>query len=194
MSLEIVTQELQAKGISDQKEIVRRMHVGMMLAFVGASYALVNATTMPVPMYRLNFDPRTNNLQFDNLLDELKLNHEQLIALGILIGTDFNSGGVKGIGPKKALKLVQNYKDVNGFEKMFSELNVDFNWKEIYEIFSNLPYEKNIKLKWEGINEDLVREILVNRHEFNLERINNLIIKYKEENKTINQKGLSDFF
>ncbi len=38
----------------------------------------------------------------------LSITHAQLIDLGIFVGTDFNDG-VKGIGPKKALKLVQQY-------------------------------------------------------------------------------------
>ena len=51
--------------------------------------------------------------------------------MGILVGTDFNRGGVKGIGPKKALKLVQEYKD--NYEKMFESLNPWFNWKDVYD-------------------------------------------------------------
>jgi flap endonuclease-1 len=47
-------------------------------------------------------------LELDRLLDVWKINREQLVDLAILIGTDFNDG-VKGIGPKKALKLVQDY-------------------------------------------------------------------------------------
>jgi flap endonuclease-1 len=41
-------------------------------------------------------------------LASLSITREQLIDLGILVGTDFNDG-VKGIGPKKALKLVQEH-------------------------------------------------------------------------------------
>jgi len=40
------------------------------------------------------------------LLDLLRIDREGLIDLALLVGTDFNEG-VKGIGPKKALKLVQ---------------------------------------------------------------------------------------
>jgi flap endonuclease-1 len=42
------------------------------------------------------------------LLETWGITRTQLIDLGILVGTDFNTG-VKGIGPKKALKLVQQY-------------------------------------------------------------------------------------
>jgi flap endonuclease-1 len=42
------------------------------------------------------------------LLNALAISREQLVDLGILVGTDFNDG-VKGIGPKKALRLVQEF-------------------------------------------------------------------------------------
>ena len=41
-------------------------------------------------------------------LEALGIDREGLIDLALLVGTDFNEG-VKGIGPKKALKLVQEY-------------------------------------------------------------------------------------
>jgi flap endonuclease-1 len=42
------------------------------------------------------------------LLDQYRITREQLVDAAILIGTDFNSG-VKGIGPMKAIKLVQQF-------------------------------------------------------------------------------------
>jgi flap endonuclease-1 len=45
-------------------------------------------------------------IELDRLLAEWRITREGLIDLAILVGTDFNDG-VKGIGPKKALKLVQ---------------------------------------------------------------------------------------
>lgn len=41
-------------------------------------------------------------------LSHLGITREQLIDLALLVGTDFNAG-VKGIGPKKALQLVQRH-------------------------------------------------------------------------------------
>lgn len=133
-------------------------------------------------------------IELENALKELKLNQDQLIALGILCGTDFNIGGVKGYGPKKALKLVQEYRNVKDFDEMFSDLNIDFDWRGVYNIFTNLPVDKKVKLSWEKIDEEKVRKVLVDEHEFNLERVNNMLNKYKEENKNANQKGLGDYF
>jgi flap endonuclease-1 len=47
-------------------------------------------------------------IDLPRLLEGLRIDREGLIDLALLVGTDFNEG-VKGIGPKKALKLVQQY-------------------------------------------------------------------------------------
>jgi flap endonuclease-1 len=47
-------------------------------------------------------------IDLEHLLRTLSITRAQLIDLGILVGTDFNDG-VKGIGPKKALKLIQKH-------------------------------------------------------------------------------------
>ncbi|MHA2328348.1 MAG: flap endonuclease-1, partial [Candidatus Hodarchaeales archaeon] len=50
----------------------------------------------------------------NELLEELRLeNRDQLIMIGLLVGTDYNPKGIKGIGPKTALKLVQKYRTPN---------------------------------------------------------------------------------
>ena len=49
------------------------------------------------------------------------ITYRQLIDIAILIGTDYN-GGIKGIGPKKALQLLQEHKqleDITDFEIPF---------------------------------------------------------------------------
>jgi flap endonuclease-1 len=47
-------------------------------------------------------------IDLDRFLQALRITRTQLIDLAILVGTDFNEG-VRGIGPKKALKLVQDH-------------------------------------------------------------------------------------
>jgi flap endonuclease-1 len=47
-------------------------------------------------------------IELDRLLGDWGISREQLVDLAILVGTDFNDG-IKGIGPKKALKLVQQH-------------------------------------------------------------------------------------
>jgi flap endonuclease-1 len=47
-------------------------------------------------------------IDLERMLGELAITREQLVDLGILVGTDFN-GGIKGIGPKKALNLLRRH-------------------------------------------------------------------------------------
>lgn len=47
-------------------------------------------------------------IELDRQLAEWRITREQLVDVAILIGTDFNDG-ITGIGPKKALKLVQRH-------------------------------------------------------------------------------------
>src|SRR3989344_3125109 len=49
-------------------------------------------------------------ISLPDVLKNLQLTLDQLIALAILVGTDYNPGGVKGIGPKTALKLERTWK------------------------------------------------------------------------------------
>ena len=45
-------------------------------------------------------------------LNKLGIDQEQLIVLGVLVGTDYNIGGVPGIGPKKAGRLLDRFGSV----------------------------------------------------------------------------------
>jgi flap endonuclease-1 len=50
-------------------------------------------------------------IELDRLLGGWGISREQLVDLAILVGTDFNDG-IRGIGPKKALRLVQQYRRI----------------------------------------------------------------------------------
>ena len=124
-------------------------------------------------------------------LRDLKITHDQLIALGILVGTDYNIGGVKGIGPKKALKLVLEHKN---FDDRFASVKADFNWKEIYAVFKSMPIMKNYQLRWQEPDVEKIKKILIDEHDFSEERVQSTIEKLNEVKKSREQKGLGDFF
>lgn len=77
-------------------------------------------------------------IELDPMLSKLGLKRGQLIIIGILIGTDYNPGGVKGIGPKNAFKLVKEHKT---FENVLKHVEWDFetNPEEIFNFFKNPP-------------------------------------------------------
>ena len=46
-------------------------------------------------------------IELEKVLNSLEINIDQLICLGILVGTDYNPKGIPGIGQKKALQVVR---------------------------------------------------------------------------------------
>lgn len=101
--------------------------------------------------------------------------------------TDYNPGGVKGIGPKTALKLVHQYKS---FDTLFKEVKAEFNWKEIYAIFKSMPIMKNYQLKWSPPNEEAIKKLLIDKHEFSEERVNKALDRLKKSKSKKEQSAL----
>ena len=130
----------------------------------------------------------------DAVLKELGINQEQLIVLGILVGTDFNPGGIKGIGPKNALKLVKKNKD--DFERLFEDAEwsnyFDYPWQEVFDIFSKMDVTDDYELRWNRVNVDEVKKILVEDHDFSDERVSTVLKDLDSESSR--QKDLNDFF
>jgi flap endonuclease-1 len=121
-------------------------------------------------------------------LDSMKINQDQLIAMGIMIGTDFNNKGIKGIGPKNALKIIKQTKD---FDKVFKAYETDFDWKEIFDLFKKIPINKNYELKWGNMNETKIREILIEKHDFSNERVEKI---FETLGRKTGQAGLDKWF
>lgn len=121
-------------------------------------------------------------IELDSVLNELGLSHEQLIILGVLVGTDFNPGGVKGVGPKTGLKLIKEYGDASVFEHV--DWKFDIKSEKIIDFFLNPPLLKNYEFTFKPVNEDLVREILVEKHDFSGERVNNTLKKLRKREQS----------
>ncbi|MBU0758277.1 MAG: flap endonuclease-1 [Nanoarchaeota archaeon] len=126
-------------------------------------------------------------------LNNLGLDNEQLICLSMLVGTDFNIGGIKGIGPKKGLDLVKKHK--KEFEILFKEAKwdefFDYPWKEVYDTIKFMPTIDDYSLDWKNVNSEKIMDIMVNRHEFSKERIKKALDKLVKQQQ---QTGLGQWF
>ena len=134
-------------------------------------------------------------IELDSVLKELEINQEQLICLGILCGTDYNPGGVKGLGPKKSLKIVKEFKSKEDIfkaveeEEKFEKYEVDFDWKEIYEEIENSKIDKSVEIEFPKIDKDRIKEILI-KHEFSEKRIDSQLDKLDDLKKAKEQRTL----
>ncbi len=131
-------------------------------------------------------------IDLEENLNLLKITQEQLIALGMLVGTDYNPGGIKGICPKNALKLVHKWKE--NFAGMFAEVKWDehcvTSWQEVFGTIKNIPVNKEYELQWKPIDEEKLISLLVEQHDFSRERIENTLETLGKEKQKKEQKGL----
>jgi len=130
-------------------------------------------------------------IETSEVLKELGITREQLVDIGILVGTDFNEG-VKNVGPKKALKLIKTY---GSLEKIMQELNVQIeNYNEIRDIFLNPKVTDDYTLEWKDPDENGIIDFMCNQHDFSEDRIKGALEKIKEFKKIKSQKSLEQWF
>ncbi len=120
-------------------------------------------------------------IELKDVLKELDINQEQLICLGILCGTDYNPGGVKGLGPKKSLQIVKECKTKEKIfaaiekEEKYDRYEIDFDWLEIYKEIEK-PKVKDVKIEFPKLDEKKLKQVLL-KYEFSEKRINNQLDK-----------------
>ncbi len=137
-------------------------------------------------------------IELERTLNFLEINLDQLICLGILVGTDYNPRGVPGIGQKKALQIVQKYKQpVLIFKSVEDQImslpeQERFDWKEIFELFHKAGV-KNVDFRFGKIDETKIKKILVKEHDFSKERVEKQLEKLKEAKEKAKQKGLKNW-
>jgi len=128
------------------------------------------------------------------VLQELGIDNHQLRALALLIGTDYNIGGVRGIGPKKGLKLVQEHD--HDFAGLFSSINwnehCSHDWQSIIDVFEHMPVVDPGTVQFGKPDPVKVKAVLCDKYEFGVERVEAALEKLK--NTATAQRGLGDFF
>jgi len=113
----------------------------------------------------------------------LGISREQLVDLAILIGTDFNQG-VKGIGPKKALKLVHEYGSIQQIpEEIRSKLTEDLN--TVRQIFLKPRVLEKYNLRRSPPDRDGLVEFLSVERGFNRERVERLAKRLTRTRKSM---------
>ncbi|MDO8624783.1 MAG: flap endonuclease-1 [Candidatus Diapherotrites archaeon] len=137
-----------------------------------------------IPGRNAYIDVEPEYLELARVLGELGISREQLVWLGILVGTDFNEKFPR-IGPKTALKIV---KTANSFEDIISytEYTPAFDHRDIERIFLEPAYAAHHELSFSAPDREKVRAFLVDAHDFSKERVDNVLEKISG---ALGQKG-----
>jgi flap endonuclease-1 len=139
-----------------------------------------------VPNRNVYVDIEPEIIQQQLLLNETGLNLEQLVDVGIMIGTDFNPGGIPRIGPKTALKLVQEYHKLEKIEKIEDSV-VNIPYEEIREIFLKQETPKVDNIEFNEINYNALINFLCVEKNFSATRVNTSLDKLKKSITNRNQ-------
>lgn len=130
-------------------------------------------------------------LKLEDVLAALGITRGQLVDMGVLMGTDFNAG-VKGIGPKKALKLV---KDLGSGEAAIREKGLDVpGFANIREIFMNPHVDDCPAPEWRSLDRAGVESMLCGEFEFSQQRLQATLDKVEEGQKSRAQRSLDSWF
>ncbi|TFF85833.1 MAG: flap endonuclease-1 [Promethearchaeota archaeon] len=139
-------------------------------------------------------------ISLSKFLDELSITREQLIEMGILIGTDFYPG-IKGIGQHTALDLIKQ----NGSLEKVIENKITIRKKsididpevinKIKDIFLKPSVNKDYpRPRWKSVNYEKVEELLIEEHNFSAQRVKNALKQLRKRDLSKRQASLDDFF
>jgi len=130
-------------------------------------------------------------IELKDVLKGLGINQQQLIIMGLLIGTDYNEG-VTGYGPKKSLELVKK-------EKTLAKVLHKVTWvehmpaDELLEFFLSPPVDKKYKLEWKQPDEKKLVKFMVEEHDFSEERVAKVIERLNAGREAGKQSSLGSF-
>ncbi len=119
-----------------------------------------------------------------------EITQDQLIGIGILIGTDFNQGLTR-VGAKTALKLIRKHGDI---ESVLREKEQEIeSLDEILDLFRNPPGVSDADLSFTKPDEAGLRNFLCVDHSFTDARVESQITTLKEVDRSRAQSSLDSF-
>ncbi|MEM4647123.1 MAG: hypothetical protein QXQ03_01925, partial [Candidatus Nezhaarchaeales archaeon] len=133
-------------------------------------------------------------IELDKVLRELQVTREQLIEIAILIGTDYNPDGVKGVGPKTALKLIKTYGSFEKVLKVLPEAEFPIDPLEIKRLFLEPKVTDNYKLEWRKPDVDKVLKFLCDERDFSRERVMNALDRVLRAHEQYTKQTSLDIF
>ena len=128
-------------------------------------------------------------IYLDDVLKGLGITREQLVDIGLLVGTDYNEG-VKGIGPKKALDLIKMYGSIDRMPEARHNLSME-DIQELRHLFMSPEVTDDYKLDFRDVDYDGIVDFLCGEHDFSLTRVTKALDELK---KATSIKSLDQWF
>jgi len=124
-------------------------------------------------------------VELSKVLKDCGITYEQLIDVAILIGTDFNPDGVKGLGPKTALKLIKIHENLENALPHLKNAEFPAEPQRIREIFLHPKVSDTYKLEWKELDMEGVVDFLCRKKDFSEDRVRKALEKMQEGAKKL---------
>ena len=131
-------------------------------------------------------------IDLQRLLSHHGITREQLVDLAILVGTDFNDG-VKGIGPKTALKLIKKHGSLENLPPDLRE-SLPKNYEEVRRIFLHPKVTSEYTLHYGELKEEALYEFLCGERGFSKRRVKTVVEKMRRFYSWRRQRRLKEWF
>jgi len=154
--------------------------------------AITGRRKLPRRYVYVELEPKL--IELAKVLSELELTREQLVDVGILIGTDFNPDGVKGIGPKTAVKLIREHGSLQKLIQTKAEIQITPDPDSIRKIFLEPEVTTNYTLKWSKPDIEKVVAFLCGERDFSEERVRKAVTRMTESAASTAGKSTLDSY
>ncbi|MDD2756301.1 MAG: flap endonuclease-1 [Methanothrix sp.] len=140
--------------------------------------AITGKRKLPKKNIYVDVEPEIINLEEG--LARLGISRKQLVEIGIMCGTDYNSGLTR-VGPKTALKLIREKKDL---ESILAEQEEKIeNFAQIREFFLHPDVTDDYEIKMKKPRVDEIVSFLVDERDFDKDRVEKTALRLLEEYK-----------
>lgn len=137
-----------------------------------------------IPRKNIYIEIKPEIIRLEETLNCLNIDRNKLILMGIMIGTDYNPGGISRMGPKRAYELVKEKTENEIINYIKDKWNFGPHPEEIFEFFLNPPVTKDYKLEWKKPDVEKIKKILCDEHEFSEDRIESSLGKLEDSKGT----------
>jgi flap endonuclease-1 len=103
-------------------------------------------------------------------LESLQVTKEQLVDIGILIGTDFNPDGFERVGPKTALKMIKQHSRLEDIPQIQEQLE-KIDYEQIRKIFLEPEVAEVDEIIFDQVNYEGITDYLVKERSFSEDRV-----------------------
>ncbi len=151
-----------------------------------------------LPRKNVYVDVEPEMIRLEDTLKALGISRQQLIWVGIMLGNDFNDG-IKGIGPKTALKIAKSAKSISDIEAIVRDkygVSFETDIKEVEDLFMNpevsdISAEDLGKMLEAKPDPEGIKRMMCDEYEFSESRIVKFAAELASLRNASKQSGIS---